>query len=253
MLAGTEGYRYRAIVEYDGSDFAGWQSQGHRARTVQQTLADAFSVVLRESITIHGAGRTDAGVHARGQVIAFDTGAPMLDRASVQRSVNGVLPEDVSIRELGEATADFDPRRSAIERAYSYRIWNAPTRAPLERHRSWHVPFVLDLERASQAAEMVLGEHDFASFQGADSVPRSSVRRVSLSSFARQGARVEYRVQANAFVRHMVRNLVGQLVEVGLGRCSLDEFREILEARDRKRAAPPAPPQGLSMEWVRYE
>lgn len=253
MPAGIEGHRYRALVEYDGSEFAGWQSQGHRARTVQQTLADAFSVVLRESITLHGAGRTDAGVHARGQVVAFDVGAPITDPSATQRSVNGVLPGDVAVRDLERAAADFDPRRNAIERAYSYRIWNAPTRSPLDRHRSWHVPFDLDLGRAAPAAEMLLGEHDFASFQGADSVPRSSVRRVSLSSFARQGTHVEYRVQANAFVRHMVRNLVGQLVEVGLGRCSLDEFREILEARDRNRAAPPAPPQGLSMEWVRYE
>ncbi len=245
--------RYRALVAYDGTLFAGWQSQRDKARTVQETLSQAFSTVLRTPVNVVGAGRTDTGVHARGQVLCFDVETPIAALERVQRSVNGVLPEDVSIRELVATTPDFDPRRQAMRRAYRYCIWNAPVRSPLERRFSWHVPVALDVEAMEAAASRVVGEHDFASFQGADKMPRPSIRRVESSGFSRDGERLSYWIEANAFARHMVRNLVGQLVEVGMGRCSVAEFEGILAARDRTRAAPPAPPQGLSLEWVRYE
>lgn len=244
--------RYRATVAYDGTDFLGWQSQAGKARTVQETLADAFSTVAREPVRIVGAGRTDTGVHANGQVIAFDLETP-LDLMTALRSVNGVLPDDVAIRDLAEASADFDPRRHATQRAYKYRIWNAPVRSPTERRTSWHVPWELDLDVMRAAAAVFVGQHDFASFQGADKIERPSVRRVDRSDVVADGSILTYWIEANAYARHMVRNIVGQVVEAGQGRCTVDDVKTILEECDRGKAAPPAPPQGLYLEWVRYE
>ncbi len=245
--------RYRALVAYDGTDFVGWQTQRGRGRTVQQTLAEAFATALREPVRIVGAGRTDTGVHATGQVIAFDVSRAPSDVAAVERSVNGILADDVAVRQLERAVDDFDPRRDAIQRAYKYRIWNAPVRSPTERRTSWHVRWPLDVEAMEAAARVFVGQHDFASFQGADKIERPSVRRVDRSEIVREGEWLTYRIEANAYARHMVRNIVGQVVEVGQGRCTADEVAEILRACDRQRAAPPAPPQGLFLEWVRYE
>jgi len=245
--------RYRARVAYDGTDFHGWQSQGGRGRTVQESLSSALSTVARQPVSVVGAGRTDAGVHASGQVIAFDVEPGLGDLERVRRSVNGVLPRDVAVLDIAVAASDFDPRRSAVRRAYRYRIWNAPVRSPIERRTSWHVRWPLDSGALVEAAGLFVGEHDFASFQGADNIPRPSVRRVERSEFQCEGPLVTYWIEANAFARRMVRNIVGQLVEIGQGRSTVGELHAILAARDRERAAPPAPPQGLFLEWVRYE
>lgn len=256
--------RYRAVVAYDGAAYQGWQAQAE-GPTVQQTIEQALGVVLREPVRVQAAGRTDAGVHALGQVIAFDAAVELSaepDPADPQgrsaiarllRSVNAVLPEDVALRSLEKAPPDFDPRRDAVLRGYRYRIWNAGVRSPFERGRSWHVREKLDLEAMAAAAALLVGEHDFASFQGADDVPRPSVRRVLRSELGREGDEViSYAIEANSFARHMVRNIVGQLVEIGRGRCPARFLGELLEARERSLAAPPAPPQGLFLEWVRY-
>jgi len=255
--------RYRAVVAYDGTAYQGWQAQ-KGAPTVQQTIEAALATVLREPIRIAAAGRTDAGVHARGQVIAFDAIAALsatcepgdargiAPLARALRSVNGVLPEDVALLSLSHAAADFDPRRDAIQRAYRYRIWNAEVRSPFERRSAWHVREPLDDHALITAAEQLAGEHDFASFQGADDVPRASVRRVQRSAIVRDGALVVYAIEANSFARHMVRNIVGLLVEIGRGRLPVAAMADVLAARDRRLAPAPAPPHGLCLEWVRY-
>jgi len=255
--------RYRAVVAYDGTAYQGWQAQ-RTGPTIQQTIEAALATVLREPVRVAAAGRTDAGVHARGQVIAFDAtvelaatrdGAdprPSSPLEQALRSVNAVLPEDVVLRTLEAAAPDFDPRRDAVRRAYLYRIWNEPVRSPFERRTAWHVREPLDVTAMAEAATMLVGEHDFASFQGADDVPRASVRTVARSEVRADGPLVGYAIEANSFARHMVRNLVGQLVEIGRGRARPDAMRGLLEARDRRLAPPPAPPQGLFLEWVRY-
>ena len=255
--------RYRAVVAYDGTAYQGWQAQPSGA-TVQQTIEDALSTVLREPVRVVAAGRTDAGVHARGQVIAFDAGVVLSAEpvdgdpagrsalARTLRSVNAVLPEDVVLRTLEIAAPGFDPRRDAVRRGYRYRIWNAEVRSPFERTRAWHVREPLDDAAMRAAAAQLVGEHDFASFQGADDVPRPSVREVTRSELCRDGEVVEYAIEANSFARHMVRNVVGLLVEVGRGRLPSMTAGALLEARDRRIAPPPAPPQGLCLEWVRY-
>ncbi len=255
--------RYRAIVAYDGTAYQGWQAQPSGA-TVQQVLESALGIVLREPVRIVAAGRTDAGVHARGQVIAFDAGIELTsasapsgragssDLARVLRSVNAVLPEDVVLRTLDIAETGFDPRHDAVQRGYRYRIWNAEVRSPFERTRAWHVRDPLDGAAMAEAAAVLVGEHDFASFQGADDVPRPSVRTVQRSDLASTGAVLVYAIEANSFARHMVRNIVGTLVDIGRGRLPVTTVPALLAARDRRIAPAPAPPQGLCLEWVRY-
>jgi tRNA pseudouridine38-40 synthase len=255
--------RYRAVVAYDGTAYRGWQAQPSGA-TVQQAIETALSTVLREPVRIVAAGRTDAGVHARGQVIAFDARAALSaapaagepggpsSLARALRSVNAVLPEDIVLRTLDIAAPGFDPRHDAVHRGYRYRIWNAEVRSPFERTRAWHVREPLDDVAMREAAARLVGRHDFASFQGADDVPRPSVREVSRSELGRADEVVEYVIEANSFARHMVRNVVGLLVEIGRGRLSSGAAGELLEARDRRLAPAPAPPHGLCLEWVRY-
>jgi tRNA pseudouridine38-40 synthase len=249
--------RYRAIVAYDGTAYLGWQSQAGK-RTLQDTVEHALGVVLRETVRVAAAGRTDAGVHARGQVIAFDVREGALDPTDASRlgrtlrSINGVLPSDVAFLELRPAAAGFDPRAEAVLRAYRYRIWNAPVRSPFELRYAWHVREPLETRAMEEAAGGLAGEHDFASFQGADNVPRPSVRRVMRSVVKRDLDLLCYEVEANSFARHMVRNIVGALVEVGRGNLSPAAIASLLSARDRRSAPPPAPPNGLCLEWVRY-
>jgi len=255
--------RYRAVVAYDGTAYQGWQAQ-RAGPTIQQTIESALATVLREPIRIAAAGRTDAGVHARGQVIAFDAVAS-LDAAAdpadaraitplarVLRSVNAVLPDDIALFSLDAAVLDFDPRRDAIQRAYCYRIWNTEVRSPFERRAAWHVRDPLDVVAMDDAASGLVGENDFTSFQGADHVPRASVRRVTRSEVTRAGDVITFAIEANSFARHMVRNLVGQLVEIGRGRVPVAAMAALLAARDRRIAPAPAPPQGLCLEWIRY-
>lgn len=245
--------RYRATVAYDGTEYQGWQSQAGHGPSIQETLERALSIVLREPVRVAGAGRTDAGVHARGQVMAFDVAAPIESLERAVRSMNGVLPRDIAVRDLALAADDFDPRRHAVRRSYRYRIWSSPVRSPFFDRTSWHLTDVLDVVAMARAAAALVGDHDFASFQGADHVPRPSRRNVDESAVEQEGELVTYRIVANAFVRHMVRNIVGQLVLVGRGAFPADGMSRLLESRDRTLAAATAPPQGLFLEWVRYE
>ncbi|MFM7141902.1 MAG: tRNA pseudouridine(38-40) synthase TruA [Alphaproteobacteria bacterium] len=257
--------RLRATIAYDGTDFLGWQSQSGKGETIQEALERALSTVLRQEIRVAAAGRTDAGVHATGQVIAFDVEGDPFPAGAVadpagrapldglQRSANAVLPASIVLRDLRATRADFSPRHDAVRRAYRYRIWNSAVRSPFEARTSWQVREPLDDRAMACAASAVVGEHDFTSFQGADNVPRSSVRRVESCVVEREEDRVEVRITANAFVRHMVRNLVGELVEIGLGRREPGDLARLLEARDRRLAPAPAPPLGLFLERVDYE
>lgn len=257
--------RLRATIAYDGTDFLGWQSQAGHGPTVQEAIERALSTVLRRDVRVQAAGRTDTGVHATGQVIAFDVdGTPFpadavadpAGRAPLDlllRSANAVLPGSIVVRDLRAARPDFSPRHDAVRRAYRYRIWNSPVRSPFEARLAWQVREPLDDTAMATGAEALPGEHDFASFQGADNVPRTSVRRVESCEVVREEERIEVRIVANAFVRHMVRNLVGELVEIGLGRRPPSDVARLIAARDRRLAPAPAPPLGLFLERVDYE
>jgi tRNA pseudouridine38-40 synthase len=239
---------YRLTLEYDGADFHGWQVQP-RLRTVQGELADALARVLGEPVTLTGAGRTDAGVHAFGQVASFSTDVDVPLRR-LRRALNGLTGRDLIVREVAPADAGFDARRSATGRVYRYRLGHAPT--ALDRHRVWVPGYDLDLDAMRAATAQLVGPHDFMSFAASrDASPhkRCEVRR---AVFVEEEAGVRLEIEADRFLHHMVRNIVGTLVDVGRGRLETTSIAEILAARDRRVAGPTAPAHALTLWQVRY-
>ena len=245
--------RIRLTVEYDGGDFQGWQVQ-ERGRSVQGELEDAIEKVTQTRARVIGAGRTDAGVHARGQVAHFDS-ETRLRPLELLRALNAVLPEDVAVAAAADAPPDFHARFSALEKRYVYRIWGRSVRSPLARRQTWHVRGALDLAAMERAAQVLRGEHDFAAFRGAPGGPppgESTVRELAGLDLVRQGPELSIRAQGRSFLRYMVRNLVGTLVEVGQGRRSPEDVGAVLASRDRSRAGPTAPAHGLCLVGIRY-
>ena len=242
----------KLIVEYDGEAFQGWQLQPG-GPTVQSVLEQALATALREPVRVRGAGRTDAGVHARGQVAAVRVTQVPADLARLQKSLNALTPDDVAVRAIEIVGDDFDPRRHARSRAYEYRILNTPAPSPFWRRHAWYLPRALDVDAMAAAAALLVGEHDFAAFRAADAeVVRSTVRRAFVSRIDREDEMLVYRIEATAFLKHMVRNIVGTLVEVGSGVRPANDMAAVIDSRDRGRAGPTAPPHGLCLVAVRY-
>jgi tRNA pseudouridine38-40 synthase len=249
--------RVRATVAYNGGGFRGFAAQPGQ-RTVGGALGEALERVLRCTVAITCAGRTDAGVHAWGQVVSFDAprepgGAP-LDLAAVKRAVNKQLKDEVVIREISVADADFDARRSATGRRYRYTILNRPEPDPFLAPTTWHVEAPLDLRAMQLACDPLIGEHDFSSFcrkpPDGDAV---LVRRVRQADWLRlEGELVRFDVEASAFCHQMVRSLVGTMVDVGTGKKKAGDMAWIVRARDRALTSGPAPPHGLCLWDVQY-
>ena len=237
-------------LEYDGSAFAGWQRQPGQ-RTVQQVVEAALSRVADHPVAVTCAGRTDAGVHALGQVVHFDTTARRPDHAWLLGG-NSHLPDDVALRAAQPVSDDFHARFSAVRRCYLYRILNRRTRPAVERHMAWWVRNPLDEERMADAAGRLIGEHDFSSFRAAECQAQHAVRTLYRLDVARVGDELRLLVEANAFLHHMVRNLAGVLVAVGSGRREPAWAAAVLAARDRTTAAVTAPPQGLCLLGASY-
>lgn len=244
--------RYRALVEYDGTAYFGFQRQREEQPTIQAELESALAQVVHRPVTIIGAGRTDSGVHALGQVITFDIEWRHGDEA-LQRAFNANLPADIAILQLNQVTSTFHPRFDARRRTYAYYVYNATVPSPLCRHRSWHVARPLDLERMNQAAMHLVGTHDFATF-GHPPQGEKCVREVFTASWQRPKDRLlVFTITANAFLYRMVRSLVGSLKLVGEGTWTVEEFADALQARDRSRAGMPAPAHGLYLVKVTYD
>lgn len=221
------------------------------APTVQGAVEAALQRLFSEPVRVRVAGRTDAGVHAVGQVIAF--AAPKtVELLRFHRSLNAVLPVDISVKEIEEVSEFFNPRRDARSRVYQYRIWNHQWRSPIWARYSWHIPYLLKSEAMNEAAALLVGDHDFSSFQGTDSVEHNPHRTVFFSAIRQNGDFLVYDVEARSFLRHMVRNIVGALVDVGRSALSITDFAAIFTARDRTRARLNAPPQGLFLMEVTY-
>jgi tRNA pseudouridine38-40 synthase len=241
-------------LEYDGTDFAGFQLQPD-ARSVQGVLEAAILEITREQRRVIPAGRTDAGVHARGQVAHFDCDT-RLAPGDLQRSLNAVLPRDVAVLELARARPDFDARRDARAKRYVYRILNRPEPSPLRARTHLHLRAPLDVAAMTEAAKSLLGSHDFSAFRGApggvpeDENPRRSLDRLDVVA---RGDEVALEAEGRSFLRHMVRNIAGTLIEVGQGRRTPGELAEVLASRDRARAGPTAAPHGLCLERVSYD
>jgi tRNA pseudouridine38-40 synthase len=252
----------KLLLQYDGTAYAGWQVQTN-AVTVQQLVEEALATVLREQVRIAGASRTDAGVHALGQVAAFKTTAEIAaDR--LHRSLNGLLPRDIRVTAVSEAADDFVPR-FAKGKTYRYAIAVGASVSPFQRRYSWHVREALDFDSMQTAAKHFIGEHDFTSFTASGGGEKTSVRRIDAITFGAGGiidtcgddASNDQRVchfdlTANGFLYKMVRNIIGTLVEVGRGAIEPDAIPGIMATKDRATAGPTAPAHGLCLVSVRY-
>jgi tRNA pseudouridine38-40 synthase len=244
----------KLVLSYDGTDYAGWQRQPD-AVSIQALVEDALAPIEGKAVTVHGAGRTDAGVHALAQVASVALEA-RLEAPTLVRALNATLPPDVRARDASEAPTGFHARFSATSKAYRYYIRAAGVVSPFERRYVWHVPVPLDDEAMAAAAEVLRGTHDFAAFQGAGSDVATSTRTILDLAITRvhepDGSLVLIDVEADGFLRHMVRTIVGTLVDVGRGRREPDDVARILASRDRGEAGDTAPALGLFLVRVRY-
>jgi len=245
------GRRYRLVLEYDGTDFLGFQYLGDGRRSVQEEVERAIGRVTGEAVRVHGAGRTDAGVHARGQVVHFELDAAP-DPNVLRGNLNGVLPKDISVRRCALVDAGFHSRFDATGRSYMYCIQNRAARSALVGRFAWHVPAQLDLGRMRCAATVLVGTHDFAAFGRPARRGLSTVRCVRRILVRRWRGMVLVSIEGNAFLRHMVRALVATLVQVGLGRLPVGEVGDILASGDPDRCPSIAPAKGLCLMRVDY-
>jgi tRNA pseudouridine38-40 synthase len=267
----------RLILSYDGADFAGWQVQPGRS-TVQGELASAIGRLSGENVLPQGSGRTDAGVHALAQVASFAT-ASTIPVENWRRALNDILPASIRVLEVIEAAPEFHARKSARAKTYRYRIYRGAICPPFLARYVWHYPYPLEEAVMVAAADVVVGEHDFTSFAAVDpervermaaeenvgvgksatthlqttNLQMTNVRTIFSSNWTREGAELIYTVRGSGFLHHMVRNLVGTFVLVGKGTLSREEFRRILDARDRTAAGPTAPASGLYLVEVEYD
>jgi len=247
----------KLTISYDGADFHGWQAQPGLA-TIQGTLHDAARKITQENIVIHGASRTDTGVHALGQVAHFKTQSP-LSALEIQRGLNALLPPAIRIVAAEEMGPEFHSRWIAQGKTYQYRIYRGQVLPPFDYRRALHYPWDLDEASMAAAARQFEGEHDFTSFAASsgsedDDRDRNMIRLLYSSQIVREPARNEiaYVVRGQSFLRYMVRKIVGTLIEVGKGRLAPDDIPRIFELRDRSRSGPTVPPEGLYLVGLEY-
>jgi tRNA pseudouridine38-40 synthase len=237
--------RLRLTLEYDGTRFRGWAAQPS-LRTVEGVVRDALGWVYGSWERLVVAGRTDTGVHALGQVASVDVeGGPPLERAP--EALNGALPDDVSVIAAGEAPPNFHARHSAVARSYRYRIWRRRTPSPFEQNRSWWYPHPLDVQGLADAADLLIGEHDFRAFTPTETQHQSFKRAIRSAAWFERGDALELEITANSFLRHMVRTLVGTMVER-----PVTELERLLQGRARAEAGSTAPASGLYLERIEY-
>jgi tRNA pseudouridine38-40 synthase len=243
---------FKLNIEYDGTAYHGWQRQSN-ARTIQGTIEAVLKKMTEQSVTLIGSGRTDAGAHATGQVANFRVETRLTSDVFL-RGLNSLLPPDIVVKDCVLVEEDFHARYDALSKAYNYRILNRPIPAALSRQHAWHIRKSLDLEAIRTAMFCLKGEHDFSAFEAAGSSYGHAVRTVIDVNLAGKDADgyVVFSIEANGFLRHMVRNIMGTLVDVGLGRISPEGFEGILMSKDRKQAGITAPAHGLFLMHVKY-
>lgn len=245
--------RIRLELSYDGTAYFGWQVQPGLP-TVQGELQAVLSRIEGTPVQLHGSGRTDAGVHALAQVAACDLSNP-IPPENLQRAMNRLLPRDIRVTGVAEAAPDFHPRHHAVAKTYRYRIYREWVCPPFERLYAWHHPYALNEEAMALCAARYLGEHDFRAFTAADDryTPETDMRReIFGASLRREGALLTFEVRGSGFLKHMVRNLVGALIEVGVGNLSGDEVSEMLASGVRNAGIRTVPPSGLFLVNVEY-
>ena len=256
--------RFKLVVAYRGTNYHGWQYQpmlpnykgkvpkpGQGIPTIQEILGRALRTVVKHPLKLSGSSRTDSGVHAKGQLVHFDSDQTQIPTEGMRQAVNARLPDDILVRSIEPVDSSFDAVRSTISKRYQYAIWNAIDRPPFFADMVWHRHHELDVEKMQRAADVLLGEHDFSSFCKPGHGRYSTVRNLYECHVCRRGPRLVIGVEGNGFLWQMVRIIVGTLVEVGMGRRHEWEMKPMLEARDRRAGGPTAPPQGLFLQWIR--
>ncbi len=242
----------RLLLEYDGTGYHGWQRQKN-APSIQEVMETALERLTGGKVSLIASGRTDAGVHALGQVANFHIDSPLPLRA-FHHGLNSLLPPDIAVLEAAEAPHDFHARKSACAKTYEYRLLNRPIRSPLHRSSGWWLAPPLNLAAMNEAAAMLAGEHNFTAFRAAGSDNRNPVRRVLAASWqTHPGGWLRFTITATGFLRGMVRSLVGTMAEIGLSKRPPEDLATLLKTGQRSLAGPTAPPQGLYLVEVRYE
>lgn len=241
----------KLLIEYDGTNYAGWQNQ-ENAITIQEKLEYALKEVTGEYIKLIGSGRTDAGVHALGQVANFITNAS-IPGDKYKYILNNVLPDDISIINSEEVDISFHSRYSAKKKRYKYVIHTRKMPSPIYRNYSYHYKRNLDLDKMKKASEYFIGTHDFSSFKGRKSVVKSNIRTIYEIKFQRVNDFIEITFKGDSFLKYMIRIIVGTLINVGIGKTTIDEIPYIINSKNRDKAGKTAPPQGLFLEKVYYK
>ena len=242
--------KYKAVLQYIGTRYAGWQIQKNQS-TIQGQLKDALHTLTGESVSVIGAGRTDSGVHAMEQVAHFSLSREMV-LEKLLRGLNGILLWDIRVMSLQAAPLDFHAQKDAIKKRYVYRIYNGPTLAPFLNGYVHHIRYPLNVQAMQEAAQQLCQTCDFTGFAAAATRVKDRTRTVFLSQIQKRGLHVSYRVEANGFLHHMVRNIVGTLLQIGAGRRPPGDIQEILDSKDRQLAGPTAPAQGLYLMKIWY-
>jgi len=245
--------RVRMVVAYDGAEFHGF-ARNPGVVTVAGALEQALSAVLRHEVAITCSGRTDRGVHARGQVVSFDADADYFEPVALQRAVNRIVRPVVVVREVSAVDAMFCARLSCVARSYRYHLLNDGVADPLLRNLVWHVKEPLDIRAMNMACDQILGTHDFSAFckRNKSRPLETMIKSVAVARWTSEGTSIRFDIKSRSFAHQMVRSLVGIMVEVGTGKRKAVEVGEVLHARDRKFAAPPAPPHGLVFVKAHY-
>jgi len=241
----------KLTIEYDGTNYLGWQVQP-KGPTIQRVLEETLKKITGEEVRLIGSGRTDAGVHAFGQVAHFKTHSK-ISLHSMARALNSLLPPDIVIRRVREVDENFHARKSCKSKIYEYRILNRNLRSAFYNKYAWHIPQKLNLKEMKEATRYLIGEHDFSSFRSVGTPTQTATRKVIRAEWKKgRDGLLYFEIEANGFLKQMVRAMVGTLVEVGRGRLSSDEFQEILQSKDRRKAGPTAPAHGLLLKEVKY-
>jgi len=241
---------FKLILEYDGTAYAGWQRQPNQP-TIQEAVEAALRSITQTDISAIAAGRTDSGVHALGQVVSFRTDKPLSPNEWL-RALNATLPDDISVRSIERVTDDFHARYAAVRKLYAYHILHRPSRSALERGRAWHLYGKLDLDAMRKAAGHLVGKYDFSSFQGHPTNVENPICDLQRLEIVRDQDIVRIEIEADRFLKQMVRAMVGTLVEVGQEKRKPEEMKQILDAKDRRAAGYTAPAHGLYLARVDY-
>jgi len=241
----------KLLIEYDGTNYQGWQVQP-KGPTIQGVLEEKLGLLTGLPVQLFGSGRTDSGVHALGQVAHFKTQSQM-DIHTIQRALNSLLPHDIAIQKVEEVDEGFHARKHSKSKVYEYRILNRNLRSVFHRGYVWYIPQKLNLTEMKKATRSLIGEHDFSAFRTVGSPTRTTVRRVIRAEWKRgRDGLIRFEIEANGFLKQMVRSIIGTLVEIGKGRMKAAEIRKVLNSKDRKEAGPTAPAQGLFLKEVKY-